>query len=1009
MSGERTDHTNIRGSVLIVGGGVGGMQAALDLAEAGYKVHFLQKDSAIGGTMAMLDKTFPTGDCAMCMISPRMVEVARHENIELHTLAEVDAIQGGPGDFTVTVRQQPRYVDPDKCTGCGICEEKCPRKVDSEFNQNLDKRKAIYSVMAQAVPSTRVIDTDNCIYFQRGKCRACEKFCPADAINFEDTEKRYELGVGAVLLSPGLARYDPSVSQEMGYNRWANVMTSVQFERVLSASGPYMGEIKRPGDGRHPRKIAWIQCVGSRDPHSANPWCSSVCCMYATKQAVIAKEHDEGVEPTIFFMDMRAFGKDFDKYVTQARDKYGVRYQRSMISAVYEDAETGDLVLRYADENGVLVDESFGLVVLSVGLEPNADAAEFARTFGIEANEHGFAATSPYSPVETSREGVYVLGTYQGPKDIPETVVQGSAAAGKAMALLGEARGREVESRELPPERDVESEEPRIGVFVCHCGVNIAQTVDVERVVEAVRDLPGVAHAENMLYSCSQDSQERIKQLVQEQGLNRVLVASCTPRTHEPLFQETIRDAGLNKYLFELADIREQCSWCHMGDKERATQKAIGITRMHIAKLRHMRPVQPGAVNVTSHGLVVGGGIAGMTAALSLAEQGFGVHLVEREDRLGGLLRNVRMLLGREDVQEFLARQEERVRGHPNISVHLNAEVTRTDGYVGNFTTTLSNGERFEHGAVILATGGTEYQPQEYGYEESDKVLTQRELENAIAEGSFAPGGHVAMIQCIGSREEPHNYCSRVCCQDALKNALAIKQRWPETHVTILYRDLRSYGLREDFYQKAREAGVLFMHFDLDGKPEADLSGDRISISCHDRILDRDVVMEADHLVLSAGLRPHPEGQKTGDIYKLTRNEDGYFMEAHVKLQPVDFPSEGLFLAGLAHAPKNLDETVGQAEAAAGRAGILLAKEELEVSGLIAKHDSDLCMSCLSCFRICPFDSPYIDEEGRVRHNEVKCTGCGLCAGVCPSKAFQVNNFTDQQIKAMIDEAAESA
>lgn len=1011
------------GSVLIVGGGVGGMQAALDLAESGYRVHFLQKDSALGGIMAMLDKTFPTGDCSMCMISPRMVDVARHENIQLHTLARVESISGRAGDFTVSVKQEPRYVDPDKCTGCGICEEKCPRKVDSEFDQGLGKRKAAYSLLAQAVPSTRVIDSSKCLYLQRGKCRACEKFCPAEAINFQDTATGYELQVGAVLLSPGLSPYDPSSRQELGFKRWSNVVTSLQMERMLSASGPTGGAIERPSEGDHPRRIAWIQCIGSRDPHRANSWCSSVCCMYATKQAIVAKEHEESLEPVIFFLDMRAFGKDFDRYVTRARDSYGVRYQRALISSVYEDFPSGDLVLRYADENGVLVDESFGLVVLSVGLEPHADAQGFARTFGIETDDSGFVASTIYQPVETTREGIYVLGTYPAPKDIPETVVQGSAAAGKAMALLRESRGLEVAPAELPPELEVGGQEPRIGVFVCHCGVNISQTVDVDRVVEEVRDLPGVVHAETMLYSCSQDSQERIKQLVRELELNRVLVASCTPRTHEPLFQDTIREAGLNKYLFELADIREQCSWCHMGDKERATQKAAGIVRMHLAKMRHMEPVRPGSVEVTPGALVVGGGIAGMCAALNLAEQGFAVHLVEKREFLGGLLQRVQTLLERTDVQDFLADTVRKVQDHSRITVHLNSEIQNTRGYVGNFRTLLagtdgsssppaqgaadpSGADSVEHGVLILATGGEEYVPQEYGYGQREGVITQRELENLLASDEFDPGEHVAMIQCVGSREEPHNYCSRVCCQDAVKNALALKKKWPQTHVTVFFRDVRTYGLKEDYYHQARREGVTFVHFSVQNKPEVQFYGDKLLVRGHDRILNREICLEADHLVLSAGLRPHPEAEKMAHIYKLTRNEDGFFLESHVKLQPVDFPGQGLFLAGLAHAPKNLEETVAQAQAAAARAGVLLSKHSLEVSGIIAKHNPDLCMSCLSCFRICPFGSPYIDEEGRVRHNEVKCTGCGLCAGICPSKAFQVNNFTDEQIKAMIDAAA---
>lgn len=994
-----------RGSALVVGAGIGGMQASLDLAEAGYKVHLLQQESAIGGTMAMLDKTFPTGDCAMCMLSPRMVEIARHPNINLYTLAEVIEVEGQAGDFTVTVRERPRYVDPIKCTGCGICETRCPKLVEDEFEQNLGKRKAIFSLMAQAVPSTKIIDPDHCLYFQRGRCRVCEKFCETGAINFEDQEKKYQLKVGAIILSPGLSRYDPVVRQELGYGRWPNVITSLQFERILSASGPFLGKIIRPGDEKHPKKIAWIQCVGSRDPHKANPWCSSVCCMYAAKQAVIAKEHDPNIEAVIFYIDLRTYGKDFDKYIDQAINQHGLRFQRAMISQVQEEARTGNLVLGYADEQGILIEETFDLVVLSLGLQPQANSHKFAETFGIQHDSYGFAQTSLYQPIETTRKGIYVAGTYQGPKDIPETVVQGSAAAGKVMALLAKSRGTEVELKELPPERDISKEDPRIGVFVCHCGVNISQTVDVQRVVDSVKDLPQVVHAEDMLYSCSQDSQQRIKELVQEKNLNRVLVASCTPRTHEALFQETIRDAGLNKYLFELADIREQCSWCHMGENELATQKAISIVKMHIAKVRKLQAVENSSVQVCQRALILGGGIAGLTAALSLADQGFEVELVEQQEKLGGLLKNVHQVLGGPKVQDFLQDQIQKVQNNKLIKVHLSAEVIKTRGFVGNFTTTLNTGKKFDHGIIIIAIGGTEYQPQEYSYPDSDRIMTQQELENKILTDPPQNGEHFAMIQCVGSREEPHNYCSRVCCQQAIKNALAIKENCPKAKVTIFYRDIRTYGLREDYYRQARDLGVLFIQFDPDRKPEINLNQDNFEIKAFDPILGRKISIPTDYLVLSTGLRPHPTAQKIAEMYKLSRNEDGYFLEAHVKLRPVDFASEGLFLAGLAHSPKNLDETISQALAAAGRAGTLLSKQKLEVSGIIAKQDQDLCMSCLSCFRICPFGSPYIDEDGRVRHNEVKCMGCGLCAGICPSKAYQVNKFRHDQVLAMIDSA----
>jgi heterodisulfide reductase subunit A len=998
-----------RGSVVIVGAGIGGMQAALDLAESGFKVHMVTKESSIGGTMVMLDKTFPTGDCSMCMISPKLVEAGRHPDINVITLAEVISVGGAAGDFAVQVKQHPRYVDKDKCTGCGMCEEKCPKKVISEYEQGLTVRKAIFSLFPQAYPNTRVIDRDNCTYFQKGKCRICEKICPAKAVNFKETEKDMDLNTGAIILSPGLKRYDARVRGELGFGRWPNVVTSIQFERILSASGPYKGIIKRPGDGQHPHKIAWIQCVGSRDPHNANPWCSSVCCMYATKQAIIAKEHDQNVEPTIFFMEMRAFGKDFDKYVARAQDEYGVRYRRAMVSMIREEPGTGNLILRYSQEDQVLVDQTFDMVVLSIGLQPHDDAAEMAEIFGIQTTEYLFPKTSESAPVESSRPGIYVTGIYQGPKDIPETVVQGSAVAGKAMALLGEARRTETSVKVLPPERDVSGEEPRIGLFVCHCGVNIAQTIDVDAVVKAFKDFPNVAHVENMLYACSQDNQERLKSLVKDKNLNRVLVASCTPRTHSPLFQETIRDAGLNKYLFELADIREQCSWCHMGQKENATKKAIQIVKMNLAKVRNLQPVHTESVGVTPAALVIGGGIAGMTTAMAIADQGYETHLVEREDSLGGLIRDLRRTAGISDVQGLLKDRIAAVQAHPKIAVHTGVEVKSTDGFVGNFRTALTDGTEFEHGVVVVAIGGEEYRPSEYLYGENDRVLTQRELEHRLEDGRVLSGESYVMIQCVGSREEPHNYCSRICCQDAVKNAIAIKERDPNSPVIILYRDIRTYGLREDHYKKARDLGVLFIHYEPERKPQVVAAGQKILVKAFDGMLNEEVTFETDYLVLSTGLRPQPEAGNIGRMYKLTLNQDGYFLEAHVKLRPVDFPSEGIFLCGLAHAPKNLDETIGQALAAAGRAGVVLSHERLGVSGIVSKHNRDICMSCLTCLRLCPFDSPYIDEDGRISHNEVKCMGCGICASVCPAKAFQVNCFRDDQIVPMIDALTESA
>lgn len=991
------------GSVLVVGSGIGGMQAALDLANSGFMVHMISDEPSIGGTMAMLDKTFPTGDCAMCMISPRMVEASRHHNIKLHTMAEVLSIDGHEGNFVAKINQRARYVDAAKCTGCGDCEPKCPVKVFDSFNQGLNKRKAIYALFPQAVPNTRAIDQENCLYLTKNVCRKCEKVCQAGAINFDDTDKEIELHIGSVILTPGLATYQPEIRKEFGIGRHKNVVTALQFERLLSASGPCGGEVSRPSDGAHPKRLAWIQCVGSRNPHNANPWCSSVCCMYAAKQSIIAKEHDPDVQSTVFYMELRAFGKDFDKYIERAKNDAEVVYKRAMVSEVIEDPTTGNLFIHSVGDDGKLVNEEFDMVILSIGFEPREDAGEFATIFGISSDEYGFAKTSKLHPVETSRKGIYVAGTYQGPKDIPETVIQGSGAAAEAMALLGSKRGTEVTEVVLPEERDTSGEEPRIGVIVCHCGTNIAGVVDVEKVAEVAAGQPGVTHSETVVYACAPDGQQKIRDLIEEKHLNRVVVASCTPRTHGPLFMDTIREVGLNKFLFELADIREQCSWCHMNDKENATSKAIEIVNMNVAKTRRLLPVTTASVGVDHTALVVGGGIAGMNASLSLAAQGYGVHLVERNSELGGLLKNVYTTIDGDDVQAYLADVIRKVEKNSAITVHLETTVDKIDGFVGNFETLLAGGEKLAHGALLIASGGVEYEPVEYGYEASDRVITQRQLEAELQHNGPEKEATYVMIQCVGSREDPDNYCSRICCQDALKNAIAIKEKSPEARVVVLYRDMRAYGLKEDYYRQARDLGVLFFLYTPDLKPQTEINGDKIQVTFLSTILGKDMVVDADYLVLSTGLRPQPDGDEFAKKFKLTCNIDGFLLEAHVKLRPVDFPSEGFFLAGLAHAPKNLEETISQSLAAAGRVGALLSNEKLTVSGVISKHNRDLCMSCLACVKKCPFGAPFIDEDGKVSHNEVKCTGCGICAGVCPAKAYQVNYFRDDQLLAMID------
>jgi len=915
----------------------------------------------------------------------------------------------------VEIIQHPRYIDEAKCVGCGACAEKCPTKVTDIYNEGLSRRKAISVEYAQAVPLKYSIDVSQCLYLTKGKCGNCKKICPAEAIDYEQKEQKITINVGAVVLSAGFKPFDPMEFDNYQYLNYDNVITSMEFERILSASGPTKGHITSMSKkvDVDPKKIAWFQCVGSRDMNKCdNSYCSSVCCMYAIKEAVMAKEHSgDDLECAIFYMDMRTHGKDFEKYYDNAREQSGIRFIRSRVHSITEDPNTKQLSIRYVSEKGDAETEVFDMIVLSVGLQITEETIAFADKVGIKLTSENFCDTKTFEPVSSSRDGIFVCGAFQGPKDIPQAVVDASAAASAAGEMLSDVRGTLTKFKEPVPQINVTGDRPRIGVFVCRCGTNISGTVDVNNVAQYALTLPYVEFADDNLYTCSQDAQENMVKLIKEKNLNRIVVAACTPKTHEPLFQETLVNAGLNKYLFEMTNIRNQDSWVHKDAPELATEKAKDLVRMTVAKIALMKPLEESELQVSQVAMVIGGGIAGMATAKGFAAQGYDTHLVEKSNKLGGQAINLYKTVKDEDIQNNLATLIDEVTDNKKIHVHTNTTLAGVEGFVGNFISTLSsngNTEVIEHGVAVLATGAFAFKPEEYCYGQDDRIITSLDLDRKFIEkdSSLEKLDNAVFIQCVGSREKDRPYCSRVCCTHSVDNAIELKKINPDMNVYILYRDIRTYGERELKYKEAREKGVIFIRYSVDNKPEVSVGG-KIQVKVVDHVLDRPIEIETDLLTLATAIIPNKD-EELSQFFKVPVNDEGFFIERHAKLGPSEFATDGVFLCGLAHYPKPIDEAIAQAKAATSRAVTLLARKNIFTSGTVAQSDPNICSACGVCVSICPYSAPsFIEPDarmnpGKAQINPVLCKGCGLCVSSCRSGALFLNGFDNDQIFAQL-------
>ncbi|MHA1681332.1 MAG: hydrogenase iron-sulfur subunit [Promethearchaeota archaeon] len=1023
--------TGGKSNILVIGGGIAGISAALDLAE-NYNVYLVEKKASIGGKMAQLDKTFPTLDCSICILAPKMVEVSRHPNITLMTYSEVESVTpAGSGElFNVSIRKKARYVNEEMCTGCGECMADCPINIKNEFEAGaLDaRRKAIYIPFAQAIPRKAVIDKNVCLMLKRGKCGKCKDLCQRAAIDYDMKDELVDVQVASIVVATGYDMMDMKELKRYNYKRYPNIITSLQYERMLSASGPSMGHIVRPSDGKKPGSIGFILCAGSRNIKYCG-YCSKFCCMYATKDAVLTKEHEPSIDVTLFYNDIRAIGKNHEEFIERAKDEYNVEYMRGIPGDVREDPGTHDLIVKHANLiTGEVETRQLGLVILCNAVVPSEGTAELSKILGIGTNSFGFfKSRDPINELLSTRDGIFLVGSCQSPDDISNSVSKAHGAAAlaaeRATPLTAAARrDKKVVVREIPV---LEIDEPRIGVFLCHCGSNIGGYVDMARLLEYVKGLDNVVYASTNLYTCSSDTQEIIKDQILEHHLNRIVVAACTPRTHEKLFQDTMAEVGLNPYLLSFVSIRELDSWVHMKLPEDATLKAMDLVRMGISRSRLLKPLKGGTTAISPSSTVIGGGVAGMSAALTMASHGMMVHLVEKNASLGGFLQNLaRVNFDQLSSKDLIDRIKNKLEGNKHVKVYLNSTIDNVSGTIGDYKVAIKSAtsgdvQEVGSGTIIVATGIHEAKLKGVlGYGSDDRILTQQEFESLLEAGCDFSRKNVTFIHCAGSRGHAAgkggvSYCSLYCCQVSVSNALAIKQSHPDANVFVLYRDIRVGTDEEPHYWRARK-NVNYIRFDGAKYPTVTVNGadSPIDVRVFDLVTQVDLLIPSDYVVLNMPMVPAGGNKSISEILKVPLGPNGFFLEAHIKLRPLDFATDGVFVAGTAQGPKNIRESIAQGFGAGSRALTYMLRGEVETEPIIARVDASLCIGCGECEDSCSYGAIGLKilEGGTVSEvNPSLCKGCGTCAATCPAHAISINHFEYSQVYTQVEESLKSA